>query len=152
MKAKLLICTFLIAYLNHTALAQSIVGTWKRTSTVLVDKDNVSTDLQQMMTERMPCASRVTYTFLASGLQKTSIPKDCEKAMAAMAAMYADAKYELKGNKLKVFSPQKELFPDAVYDVSFQGNTMTWTYDYTANPATPNPTHAKKITIIHQKI
>lgn len=142
----------LLALIGHHSFSQSLVGTWKRVSTVLVDKDNVATDLQKMMAKSIPCSVNITYTFEASGLQKTNIPEDCKKRLASMAAMYADSKYELNGSTLKVFSTKKELFPDAVYKLSFQGNTMTWVHRYDDNPKVPNPTKAKTITIVYQKL
>lgn len=152
MKIRALFFALVIVFIAHSGFSQSLVGTWKRVSTVLIDKDNIATDLQKMMAKSIPCSVNITYTFEASGLQKTNIPEDCKKRLASIAAMYADAKYELNGSMLKVFSSKKELFPDAVYKLSFQGNKMTWVHNYSDNPKDPNPTKAKTITIVYQKL
>ena len=152
MKIKALFFALLIVCLAQSSYSQSLVGTWKRVSTVLVGKDNVSNDLQKMMTKSIPCTVNITYTFETSGLQKTNIPEDCKKKLASMAAMYVDTKYELNGSNLKVFSSQKKLFPDAVYKLSFHGNKMTWVHHYSDHPKDPNPTKAKTITIVYQKL
>jgi hypothetical protein len=152
MEIRSLFFAVMMFFSSLTGFSQSLVGTWKRISMVLVDKDNVSADLQTKMTKALPCSADVTYTFLASGIQKANIPDDCKKRLASMAAMFAEAKYELNGTALKIFSAKKEISSDAVYQVSFKGSTMTWIYDYLANPKVPNPTKAKKIVIVYQKL
>lgn len=141
-----------VTLISHSGFSQTLVGTWKRVSTVLVDKNNVSNDLQKMMAKSLPCSVKLTYTFEASGIQKTNIPADCKKIMESTASMYADTKFEFNGKTLLVLSPKKELFPDAAYQVSFQGNRMTWVHNFTDNRKDPNPSKTKSITIVYEKL
>lgn len=152
MNIKLASLLLLVTLIGHSCFSQSLVGTWKRVSTVLVDKNNVSNDLQKMMAKSLPCSVKLTYTFEASGIQKTNIPADCKKIMESAESMYADTKFEFNGKTLLVFSPKKELFPDATYQVTFQGNRMTWVHNFKDNPKDPNPTKTKSIKIVYEKL
>ncbi len=148
--------TFVLALLlfSNFAFAQSVVGTWKRTSIIIEDAKGESKEMQQMMEKASPCSAKITYSFLASGAQKTNIPADaeCQKILSKIAEFAADVKYQLAGSKITVFSNKKELYPDATYQLNFSGNTMTWLFDYASNPSTPNPTKAKKMKIVYTKI
>jgi len=64
--------------------------------------------------------------------------------------MNGDGKCTLTGNKLIVTSSK---IPTATYEISFKGNTMTWFFDYAANPKTLNPGgQSKSLTIVYTKI
>lgn len=141
----------LLAVMATTANGQSIVGVWKRTSVVVIDKDGKSSDVQIMLEKGMPCMAGIRYEFTAAGLQKTIVPEACKKSLSTMAALFGDVPYSLSGNKIYIKSPNKKLAPDATYVYQIKSNVMTWSFSYTDNPETPNPTKAKSMTIQYQK-
>ncbi len=134
------------------ATAQSVVGMWKRTNTMIASKDGKITDAQVMMETSMPCSTQITYEFKANGIQKSNIPAECRKRMAKFEKLNADMRYTVKGNKITVLSPDAKLAPDATYDLTIKGNIMTWVVDYEANPTISNPGNAKSITLVFKRL
>lgn len=141
----------LLALMATTVKGQSIVGVWKRTSVMVTDKDGKNSEVQTMLEKNMPCMAGIRYEFTAAGMQKTIVPEECKKSLSAMAAMFGDAPYSVSGNKIFIKSPNKKMAPDATYVYQIKGNLMTWSFSYTDNPETPNPTKAKSMTIQYQK-
>jgi len=133
------------------AFAQSLIGKWKRTSVIVVNKEGRSTELQAMVEKNLPCSAGIRYEFTSNGMQKTIIPADCQKTMSAMANLFADTPYKLSGNKITIKTVDEKLVPDAVYTYQIKGDAMTWNFDYNQNSSTPNPTKARSMTITYKK-
>ena len=147
----LLLLMLLQAYSGIFAqLPGSVTGTWKRTGMSTVDVTGTATDLQASMMKAMPCSKNITYTFKADGSILTNVPDECSALKKTLESMNGDGKCTLTGNKLIVTSSK---IPTATYEISFKGNTMTWFFDYAANPKTLNPGgQSKSLTIVYTKI
>ncbi|CCG99215.1 hypothetical protein FAES_1205 [Fibrella aestuarina BUZ 2] len=132
-------------------LSQSLVGTWKRTGTLINYQSGKTDDVQAMMTKSMPCTANITYEFTGNGLLKTKIPADCQQMMSAMAKLYADTRYSTSGNQITVVSPDPKLSPNSTYTYSVTGNTLIMTLTYADQPKMPNPTKAKTMVLTYQR-
>lgn len=138
---------------NFNALqAQSVVGKWKRHMVNITDKDGKISNVQEMLEKSLPCAGKIIYELTSDGLQKTIIPEECKKAMSPMAKLFVDVDYSYSGNKITIKSADIHALPDAVYEVRFQAGDMIWDFEYALNPKTPNPTKAKKMSIVYKRI
>ncbi|MBO0931336.1 lipocalin-like domain-containing protein [Fibrella aquatilis] len=146
-----LICLLFSLFLITNVLSQSVVGTWKRTAMLLTEANGNTDDSMPDMTKAMPCTARITYTFLADGTMSTNVPDDCGVIKKATDKINKTSRWAVSGNKLKVWVLDKSL-PDSEQVLTFSGNTMTWTFDYAANPQMPNPTKAKRLVINYVRL
>ncbi|WP_338871978.1 lipocalin family protein [Spirosoma sp. SC4-14] len=128
-----------------------IEGNWKRTSMTLTESNGKATDMMAMMTQTMPCTKDIIYAFKSGGFLESKVPEACGAMKKTIESMNANGKWALSGNRLIVTTSMKEI-PPATYEISIKGNTMTWTFNYTDNPKMPNPTHAKHMTIVYQRV
>ena len=134
---------------NPTAV--DIAGTWKRTAMTMIDAGGKTTDLNATMNKSMPCMKDITYTFSSDGQMKSNVPDACGAMKKTIEDMSAKGRWTANGGKIVVTTTMKEI-PPSIYDVSFQGNTMTWVFNYSDNPKTPNPTKTVRLTTVYQKI
>jgi len=132
-------------------LAQSVVGTWRRTAMLLTEANGKTEDMMPMMTKNMPCTAEITYSFMADGTMRTNVPAACGPIKKAVENANKAARWSVSGNKMRIVVPDKSL-PDADHDLTMSGNTMTWTFDYGANPQMPNPTKAKRMVVKYQRL
>ncbi|WP_254560178.1 hypothetical protein [Dyadobacter diqingensis] len=147
---KNLMLSFAIFFLMGSfASAQNITGTWKRTSIILAKNDGSKSDMFQSQLKSMPCAATITYTY-APGGQVTIDAGDCTNMKKMLEAMNGKTTWRQRGNKITINSGD-EKFPIQIYNVSFEGSTMIWLFNYTDNPKTPNPTQAKSMTIVYKR-
>ncbi len=65
--------------------------------------------------------------------------------------MNAKSRWSQAGNKVTASFTDNSV-PPSVHTVTFVGNTMTWRFNYADNPKMPNPTKAKSMTIVYQRI
>jgi len=153
-KSIVLMLSFLAFLLSsfNALQAQSVVGKWKRQMVNITDKEGKTSDIQKILVESLPCAGKIIYELTSNGLQKTIIPEECKKAMSPMAKLFVDVDYSYSGNKITIKSADIHELPDAVYVVRFQAGDMIWDFDYAQNPKTPNPTKAKKMSIVYKRI
>ena len=109
-----------------TSNAQSsIVGKWKRTSYVLVNKDGTKTDMTSDMAKYMPCSTTMVYEFLEGGKTSTQA-NDCNEVMKKMIQKTdAITKWAKNDNKI-ITSTTDGSVPTTESTVTFSGNTMTW--------------------------
>ena len=135
----------------YGAIASGVPGTWKRTAMTLVDGNGKTTDMAQMLGRTMPCMKDIIYTFTSDGHTKSTVPDACGRLKESIEHMNTEGTWTVSGHKLTVTSATKAA-PPALYDISFQGNMMTWVFNYAANPMTPNPTHAQRLTIVYQQL
>jgi hypothetical protein len=133
------------------AMAQTVPGTYKRTAMVLTDATGKQTDLLALTSQSMPCTAQITYTFKADNSFSTQVPASCGDRKSALESMNTPARWSVSGNQLKVITQDKSQ-PDALYTLTYGSNTMTWTFNYTANPQTPNPTQAKQLVVTYQRL
>lgn len=146
-----LVVTFALLLSNATMAAQSPVGTWKRLSSIVEDASGTKSDLQKQLYKAMPCSKDMTYSFLAGGKMKTTA-KTCPESMQKVtSAGDVGGSWKTSGNRVIITTTTGAL-PPASYVVSYQANTMTWAFNYSENPKTPNPTKAKSLTIIYQRV
>jgi hypothetical protein len=132
-------------------IAVGIAGTWKRTAMTLVEAGGKTTDLNAAMNKSMPCMNDITYTFSDNGQMKSNVPDACGAMKKTIEDLSVKGRWSSKGGKIVITTTMKD-FPPATYDVSFQGNTMTWVFHYADNPKTPNPTKAVQLTTVYQRI
>ncbi len=128
-----------------------VTGTWKRTSLTMLDASGKKNDMLQMMTKSRPCMKDITYTFSSDGQLKSSVPESCGAIKKAVESMNASARWSIAGRKLTVTTTMKD-FPTTTYDISFQGNRMTWLFIFADNPKTPNPTKARQMITVYERI
>ena len=142
----------LCLFVTLPAMAQSVVGTWKRVGAIVTNKDGSMMDMLAMTEKMMPCTSNIRYTFLASGIQQTTIPDDCQKRLGVMANQFmGNVRYKLTGNQLTIIPAKSTKFPVVTYTVTLSGNTMTWVMDADAQPGTPNKSNVKSILMSYQR-
>jgi len=138
-------------FLTTNLLAQSVVGTWRRTTMLLTEANGKTEDMMPMMTKNMPCTAEITYSFMADGTMRTNVPAACGPIKKAVENANKAARWSVSGNKMRIVVPDKSL-PDADHDLTMSGNTMAWTFDYGANPQMPNPTKAKRMVVKYQRL
>jgi Lipocalin-like domain len=143
---------FLLAGLvSQQADAQTIVGKWKRTSLVMVNASGVKEDVDKMMRQAMPCMKDITYTFMPNGTLITDANTCPATQRKLIESMNAKSRWALTGNKITASVTDKSV-PPSVHTVSFSGNSMTWTFNFADNPRMPNPTKAKSMTTVYQRL
>ncbi len=151
MTRTLILTAFVCICTTAFRASDGVTGTWKRTSMLLVESDGKTTDMMAMLTSSMPCTKDITYTFLGDGQLKTTVPDACGKLRKTVEDMNVDSRWAVSGRKVTITTTMKG-FPPATYDVNFQSTTMTWLFNFADNPTTPNPTKAKRMTIVYQRI
>lgn len=152
MKIKMILAlACLLSGALEKGLAQSPEGQWKRISMIVEHANGVKQDVQQTYQQAMPCASQIRYSFLKGG-KTTALASGCEPAIKkSIESLNNKSFWKVSGNSI-IISMSDDQLPPATYNLSFKGNTMTWLFQYAANPKTPNPTNAKTTTIIYQKL
>lgn len=128
------------------ALAQSPVGTWKRTTMLLTEANGKTTDMAPELTKTMPCTKDITYSFVADGTMRVNVPESCGVMKLAIERVNKSGRWTISGGKITIVVLDKNL-PDSDYDLTISGNTMTWSFNYANNPQMPNPTKAKRMVI-----
>ncbi|GAB2534538.1 hypothetical protein GCM10027085_26720 [Spirosoma aerophilum] len=117
----------------------------------MVEAGGKTTDLNATLNKSMPCLKDITYTFSGDGQMKSNVPDACGAMKKTIEDMNAKSKWTANGGKIVVTTTIKEI-PPSMYDVSIQGNTMTWVFTYSENPKTPNPTKALRLTTVYQRL
>ena len=134
-------------------IAQSVVGAWKRMGAIVTNKDGSMMDMLAMTEKMMPCTNNITYSFLKSGIQRTTVPDDCQKRLGDMAKQFmGDARYKLKGNQLTIIPAAATKLPVVTYTVTMSGRTMTWVMDADAQAGPPNKGNVKSILMSYQRL
>lgn len=137
---KLLIIFF---FFTFSANAQSIVGSWKRTSAILEYKNSKTFDSQKNMLSALPCSADIQYIFEKSGKHFLILPKGCEAI-----PNYA-ATWQIVGDKFSISQKVGKENLSTNYDLSFAGNILTMTHVYLAAENIPDVT---KIVIKYQRL
>lgn len=149
---KITLLFFVTLWISTTPLlAQNVVGTWKRTAMLLTEANGKTEDSTPELTKAMPCTAGITYTFLADGTMRVDVPASCGAMKKTIEKMNKAGRWSVSNRKLRIVVPDKSL-PDSDYDLTLSGNTMTWDFDYAANPQMPNPTKAKRLVIKYARL
>ena len=129
--------------------SQSIIGSWKKTATVLENSDGSSRDLQKLMTKSRPCLADVQYIFQADGKQLTHLPKGCD-----LPGLEQTADWKVSGNTIGVTGRKGNGLPvvTATYTMTFSGNTVLFTHVYSAQEKAALHSKAAKLIITYQRI
>lgn len=131
--------------------AQGVAGTWKRTAMLMTEASGKTTDELPELTQTMPCTAGITYTFRPDGTLHTDVPETCGPMKKTIERMNKTSRWSVSGKTLKTRVVDKSL-PDSEYELRLSGNTMTWTFDYAANPQVPNPGRAKQLVICYVRL
>jgi hypothetical protein len=134
---------FLAAFTN----AQSIVGSWKCLSNVIVNTDGSRQDVWKNIAEAFSCAADMQYVFEANGKHYIKADKKCE-IIAKMGA----ATWSQTGKIITLISTADKQATSTAYVSEFAGNTLTLTHTYTAGEKRKSGSNAQKIVITYQKI
>ena len=137
------IITILLLTISFAGNCQSIVGTWKRTAAVLEHTDGKTDDMQKNLIAGMPCIADIKYVFESNGKHSLILPASCEGMPST------DATWKMTGNVVSVTQKLGDVVVNSSYQLSFAGNTMTMTHDYTA---AEKMSDMKKIVLKYQKL
>jgi hypothetical protein len=140
---------FLLITITRFGYGQTIVGTWKRTSTILEYPDGKKEDLQKNMQSGLPCTAGTKYIFKTDGTHYTQSPAGCE-----MIDKMSKATWKQNGNTLTVATASDNKIKTGVttYTLSFSGNTVTLVHVYTEAENKISSTKVKKLLVVYQKI
>jgi hypothetical protein len=106
-----LFTTFLLALALAPATglrAQGLAGTWKRTSSILINADGSKQDMQAMLLKYQPCQAGVKHVFTATGDYYTVSPKGCGIGDEA-----SRATWKVSGNNLVMVPKRTSGFPSS---------------------------------------
>jgi hypothetical protein len=137
---KLLIISLLC--ISTSAYTQSVVGTWKRISSVLEYTNGKTNDLDKVMEKSYPCSKEIRYVFEKSGKHFMVLSKGCEHIPNNQ------ADWKMVGNQFSITQKVGKEMMSSNYDISFSGNTMTMSHTYSKEEQASN---AKKIILKYEK-
>ncbi len=134
-------------FLVATADAQSIVGSWKCLSNVLVNANGTKQDLWKNITEALACATDMQYVFDANGKHYINADKKC-----AIIAKMGSATWSLRGKIITLTSTADKEATSTTYVPEFAGNILTLTHIYTAEEKQKLGIKTQKIILTYQKL
>jgi uncharacterized membrane protein len=143
-KSSLIISLFFLVVASH---AQSIVGSWKCLSNVLVNADGSKQDLWKNITAAFACATDMQYVFEANGKHYIKADKKC-----AIIAKMGNADWSISGKIITLTSTSDKQATSTTYVPAFTGNTLTLTHEYTAEEKRKLGIKTQRIIITYQKI
>jgi hypothetical protein len=143
-KISLLVMVIMIAYATH---AQSIVGSWKCLSNLLVNADGTKQDLWENITEAFACATDMQYVFDANGKHYIKADKKC-----AIIAKMGSATWSQSGKIITLTSTADKQATSTTYVPEFAGNILTLTHTYTAEEKQKLGIKTQKIILTYQKL
>jgi len=114
--------------------SQSIVGSWKKTATVLENSDGSSRDLQKFMTKSRPCLADVQYISRRTASSLPTSPR-----AATCRAWNRLPTGRSSGNTITVTGRKGNGLPvvTAIYTMTFSGNTVLFTHVYSEQEKRP---------------
>ncbi len=143
-KISLLVMVIMIAYATH---AQSIVGSWKCLSNVLVNADGTKQDLWKNITEAFACSTDMQYVFDANGKHYIKADKKC-----AIIAKMCNASWSQTGKIITLTSTADKEATSTTYEPEFAGNILTLTHTYTSVEKQKLGIKTQKIILTYQKL
>ena len=144
---------FILLLSGKGLLAQSIVGTWKTISQLMVNEDGTQKDLMAIQTRQYACMKDLETIFEASGKQRMKAPANCKTPIDYEKMEASD--WKMVGHTLSVTnkSMPTPLGTTATYTVQFSGNTAMLTHEY--SPAEkqklPGSVKVQKVVITYQR-
>jgi Lipocalin-like domain len=143
-KVSLLVAAIVVAC---TMQAQTIVGSWKCLSNVLVNADGTKQDLWKNITAAFACAADMQYVFEANGKHYIKADKKC-----AIIAKMGNADWSISGKIITLTSTSDKQATSTTYVTVFTGNILTLTHEYTAEEKRKLGINTQRIIITYQKI
>ena len=137
------ILVIILLTISFSSNCQSIVGTWKRTSVSLEHADGKTDDMQKNLLLNMPCIGEIKYVFESNGKHTMILSKGCEGIPSTIAT------WKMMGDTFSIAQKLGNEVISTTYELSFTGNTMTMTHNYTPADKTPN---MKRIILKYQRI
>ncbi len=125
MKSVSMFFVFLLALCSVQA-QNSVLGKWKRVSSIVINADGSKTDLQADMVKAYPCVVNMVYEFVAGGTITADVSGCNAEFRKMMERTHAKMLWIQKGNKITT-STKDGSIPASESTLSFSGNTMTWT-------------------------
>ena len=144
--AKYLFALLIVITVSSSLSAQNIMGTWKRTASIIENTNGTRTDLQKNMLQAFPCAADIKYVFETGGRHYMILPKGCE------AIPNSDAKWSQNGSTLTTTQKVGNQTITSTYEISVSGNTMTMSHTYTEAEKAKGSKDTKRIILNHQRI
>ncbi len=143
-KSSLIICLFFLVACTH---AQSIVGSWKCLSNVLVNADGSKQDLWKNITSAFACAADMQYVFDANGTHYIKADKKC-----AIIAKMGNATWSQSGKIITLTSTADKKATATTYTPVFAGNILTLTHTYTPAEKKQLGIKTEKIILTYQRL
>jgi len=136
--------TFFIQY--NLVSAQSPIGKWKLVSEILENQDGTKKDMKLEMQKFKPCLANFTYEYTSGGQLITSVPPGC---MAAN--LVPISTWKLTNHKIIFNQKEGKKIITTIYEVTFPGDQMVFSYEY--SPAENKILHSKskKLTITYKR-
>jgi hypothetical protein len=143
-KSSLIIGLFFLVACTH---AQSIVGSWKCLSNVMVNADGSKQDFWKNITETFACAADMQYVFDTNGNHYINADKKC-----AIIAKMGSATWSQSGKIITLTSRADKLATSTTYVPEFVGKILTLTHTYTAQEKQKLGIKTEKIILTYQKL
>jgi hypothetical protein len=138
-----IITIILFLIISFSSNSQSIVGTWKRISSVLEHTNGKTDDMQKNLLSSMPCIGEIKYVFESNGKHTMILSKGCEGIPSTVAT------WKMSGDTFSIAQKLGNEVISTTYELSFAANIMTMTHTYTAADKAPD---MKRIILKYQKI
>jgi len=149
MKRKVFFISIILFLFFQKGISQSIIGTWKRTASIVFNADGTQKDMQKLMTKALPCTEEVKYVFETNGKMYTQTPKNCLPSQATEIVNWS-----IKGDAISLTSEGiKTITGEPTnYALSFKDGFVDFTHVYTADERTKFHVKAKKIVVTYKRI
>ena len=149
MKRKILFLSILSALMFQKGVSQSIIGTWKRTASVIINADGTQKDMQKMLNKALPCTAEVKYVFESDGKLYTQAPKNCLPSIATEVVSWS-----MKGAEITLTSKASEAITGepTTYTLNFKDGFVDFTHIYTSDERIKWHVKAKKIVVTYKRI
>ena len=137
---RILFLTMAFVSIAAFANAQTVVGSWKKKSEVMLKENGKTTDAFKLLVKNLPCFASIVYTFSADG-KMSEQAKDCTVQLQKQVADgLKSARWKMKGSKLIIdVSDPNSPVKHGEYQIEFVGkDEMIWTFKYSENPGVPN--------------
>jgi len=151
LKIYVLSAVFLLVTIQ-TTFSQGITGKWKKSGQTTVYVNGKKTDSWTSLVKLQPCYANIVYSFIAGGKMDENAAGCSETVKKMLTSAVPKSNWKLSGNQLTITASDGSI-PPAVYEISFSGNSMTWYFNYAANPAIPNiKARAQSMTIVYERV
>src|ERR1035437_6701937 len=151
MKKQILLLLIAMA-LVHCINAQSIVGTWKTISNMVINTDGSKTDITALQFKQWPCMADLHTVFDANGKQYMKSAKKCGSLDYSTLAA---SSWKMNGKTISIANTTMPtpLENTATYTVDFAKNKAVFTHEYSAEEkAKLHTPKVKKVVITYQRV